>query len=358
MTKCNKIIYLIFLGYSFKNLKIKVLKMAKRKKSKKVKNSSKILNYIAWGLALIALVLISLLIGYYLGYHIAEKKVHNATKIIQKKEQLRNLSIKPKLEKKSFNKRLQEVLKKESKNYNSASHEIENEALVNPPKITLQKPKCYVKKPKLAIIIDDVQTASQVRAIKSLHLPLTMSFLPPRAARPNSAKLAAEQSFYMVHLPMEAMHFHKEEPYTLRVNESQQKILQRIANLKKLFPRVSYINNHTGSKFTSNEVAMNRLIFALNKYHIKFVDSRTTAQTQVPKVLKNFGLKYVARDVFLDHHPDKTYILKQIKRAIAVAKAHGHAIAIGHPHKNTLEALYESKALLKSVDLVLINKIY
>jgi hypothetical protein len=103
---------------------------------------------------------------------------------------------------------------------------------------------------------------------------------------------------------------------------------------------------------------MKRLIYALQKNHISFIDSRTTAQTKAAMVEKSFGLKYVARDVFLDHHMDKPYILKQIKQAIKVAKAHGHAIAIGHPHKNTLEALYESRKLLnKEVDLVLINKI-
>ena len=337
--------------------------MAKKRKSKKTKtnspkNSSKVLNYIAWALALTALTLISLLVGYYFGFHNGQKRSHNESRVEQKKEQIRTLPTQPKVEKRSFNKRLQAVLKKESKSYNSASHEIESEALVNPPKVPLQEEKIYTTKPKLAIIIDDVSTKSQVRAIKSLGIPITMSFLPPSAARPNSAKLAAKQSFYMVHLPMEAMHFNKEEPYTLHANDSQEVILQRIEALKKLFPRVAYINNHTGSKFTSSEIAMNRLIYALNKNHIHFIDSRTTAETKAPKVMKNFGLKYVARDVFLDHHPDKAYILGQIKRAIAVAKAHGHAIVIGHPHKNTLEALYESKALLKSVDLVLINKIY
>ena len=41
-----------------------------------------------------------------------------------------------------------------------------------------------------------------------------------------------------------------------------------------------------------------------------------------------------------------------------VAKADGHAIVIGHPHKNTLEAIYESKKLLQAVDLVQVNKVY
>ena len=69
-------------------------------------------------------------------------------------------------------------------------------------------------------------------------------------------------------------------------------------------------------------------------------------------------MKYVARDVFLDHHMDKAYVISQIKQAIKVAKAHGHAIAIGHPHKNTLEALKESKGLLKQVELVYIDRYY
>jgi polysaccharide deacetylase 2 family uncharacterized protein YibQ len=103
---------------------------------------------------------------------------------------------------------------------------------------------------------------------------------------------------------------------------------------------------------------MNRLIFALNSQNINFIDSRTTAATKAPKVLENFGLKCVARDVFLDHHMEKSYILKQIKKAIAVAKKHGTAIAIGHPHANTILAIRESKKLLKEIDLVYINRLY
>ncbi|MDQ7062364.1 MAG: divergent polysaccharide deacetylase family protein [Sulfurimonas sp.] len=206
--------------------------------------------------------------------------------------------------------------------------------------------------------MDDVSVKSQVNAIHSLGLNLTMSFLPPSAARPKSAKLASKEDFYMVHLPMEAQNYSAEEPNTLRITHSQSQISSRVQEIKKLFPKVRYINNHTGSKYTSSEIAMNRLIMALNANNISFIDSRTTAQTKVPKVMKNFGLKYVARDIFLDHHMDKPYIMSQIKRAIKIAKAEGIAIAIGHPHKNTILALYESKKLFKDVDLVLINKIY
>ena len=103
---------------------------------------------------------------------------------------------------------------------------------------------------------------------------------------------------------------------------------------------------------------MNRLITALNRQNISFIDSRTTAQTKAPKLMKNFGYKYVARDVFLDHHPDKASVKKQIREAIRIAKLHGTAIAIGHPHANTLLALNESKHFLKDVELVYVNRLY
>jgi polysaccharide deacetylase 2 family uncharacterized protein YibQ len=336
-----------------------------RKKSNKKKSTnkgnSKFLVYTAWFLAIVVLMLISLLGGYYHGVQDAKSTFEKNEKAQEKQNSTLIEKIDKKINKKpheSVTKRLQEVLKKKVKTYESAAHEIDDESLANPQKALPKKLITYNKKPKLAIIIDDMSTASQVRAVKSLHIPLTMSFLPPRPARPNSAKLAAHEKFYMVHLPMEAMHFSAEEPSTLRIHDSQQKISAKIAQIKKEFPKVHYINNHTGSKFTSNEVAMNRLIFALNANHIRFIDSRTTAKTMAPKVLKNFGQKYVARDVFLDHKMDKEYVKGQIKEAIKVAKARGHCIAIGHPHKNTLAALRESKALFKDVDLVQVNRVY
>ncbi|RUA09366.1 MAG: divergent polysaccharide deacetylase family protein, partial [Fusobacteria bacterium] len=301
------------------------------KKNTTKKSSSKILVYIAWFLAIVALILVSLVGGYYIGISNAKKE---KSQVEDNDALLKKLDAKVKHHevKKTVTKRLKEVLQKEVPRYISAAHEIDDEALAHAPKIRKKKKNIiYNTRPKLAIIIDDVQTARQVNAIKSLHIPLTMSFLPPRPARPNSAKLASHEKFYIVHLPMEAMYFRAEEPDTLRIHDSQQKISARITQIKKEFPRVRYINNHTGSKFTANEVAMTRLISALNANHIKFIDSRTTMKTMAPKVLKKFGLKYVSRDVFLDNKMNKRYIIGQIKEAIKVAKARGHCIAIGHP---------------------------
>lgn len=330
-----------------------------RKSKQSSTKSSKFLTYTAWFLAIVALMLSSLVAGYYFGFK--DAKEQNTQMILQEKKKAKELQSKldqTEHKQQDVAKRLQEVLKKESKTYTSASHEIDDVELINPPKQIEKTKLVTTQKPKLAIIIDDVSTKSQVQSIKSLHIPITMSFLPPSPARPNSAQLAAQESFYMVHLPMEAEHFSKEEPYTLHVRDTQQEILQRVHEIKELFPKVSYINNHTGSKFTSNEIAMNRLFFALKKQGVHFVDSRTTAKTQAPKVSKNYGIEYVARDVFLDHHMEEDYVKEQIEKAVKFAQEHGKAIAIGHPHKNTLQALAESKDLLKNVQLVQVKDIY
>jgi polysaccharide deacetylase 2 family uncharacterized protein YibQ len=184
-----------------------------------------------------------------------------------------------------------------------------------------------------------------------------MSFLPPSPIHPNSAILAAKEKLYMVHLPLEAMNFSSEEPITLQVGDSKEMISERIRQVKALFPRVYYINNHTGSRFTSDKTAVSNLISVLEHEGIGFLDSRTTAETKVPEVMAALGKPYIARDLFLDHEADVTYIEGQIAKAIDKAKKHGSAIAIGHPRKETLQALENSKKLLQSVELVYVNKV-
>ncbi len=265
--------------------------------------------------------------------------------------------------------RLQDVLSKEetkksrhAKGEIDTKHEFDTNSLGRPPKgpeRTAKKPAVYssFQKPKLAIIIDDVSFPHDVASIKELNMPLTMSFLPPSPAHPDSAKLASREKLYMVHLPLEAMRFSAEEPITLRVSDSTEMINQRVKQVKELFPRAYYVNNHTGSRFTSDERAVKDLIIALKKEGIGFLDSRTTAQTKVPDVMKSLGKPYIARDVFLDHESDVEYIQEQIKKAIKKAKEHGSAIAIGHPRKETLQALRNSRKALQSVELVYINKV-
>ncbi|EAI9131095.1 divergent polysaccharide deacetylase family protein [Campylobacter upsaliensis] len=213
------------------------------------------------------------------------------------------------------------------------------------------------QKPKLAIIIDDMANEEQTRSLKALNLKLNPSFFPSHALHPNTPKLAKEFEFYMVHLPLKALSF-QNKMSVLSPEDSEEEIEKTIAKIKGEFKNLKFINNHTGSLFTSDEEAMRKLYKALDKYHLSFVDSKTIHNSKAPKIAKEMQKIYIKRDVFLDNEDDVDYVKNQLLSAVKLAQKKGYAIAIGHPKKNTFKALKESKELLKSVDLVYLSELY
>lgn len=318
------------------------LKKQSSKKKPKAKRSSssgvaikQYLHYFYWVVLGLFVLILAGGGGYYMGYSEANsenEKVINSHKRDKK--------------------RLEKSIERLSNT--TAKHEFA--AHTKPPKAVVKKEK-KVKggKGKLAIIFDDVAFSGDVRQIKALNMPVTMSFLPPTKRHKSSAKLASKEPYYMVHLPMEAMNFHSPEKGTLLTTDSKDVIVARIKEIKEQFPKVQYINNHTGSKFTSDAEAMNKLIFALRLEGIKFIDSRTTAKTVAKSVMQRYKMPFLSRDVFLDHEDDVEAIKRQIKKAVKCANKYGKCIAICHPHKATLAALKASKEVLKGVTLVRID---
>ncbi|EAH9135568.1 divergent polysaccharide deacetylase family protein [Campylobacter upsaliensis] len=213
------------------------------------------------------------------------------------------------------------------------------------------------QKPKLAIIIDDMANKEQVKELKALHLKLNPSFFPSHTLHPNTPKLAKEFEFYMVHLPLKALSF-QNKMSVLSPEDSEEEIEKTIAKIKGEFKKLKFINNHTGSLFTSDEEAMRKLYKALDKHHLSFVDSKTIHNSKAPKIAKEMQKIYIKRDVFLDNEDDVDYVKNQLLNAVNLAQKRGYAIAIGHPKKNTFKALKESKELLKSVDLVYLSELY
>lgn len=214
-------------------------------------------------------------------------------------------------------------------------------------------------KPRLVIIIDDVAYRHQADAIRSVNLKLTPSFFPSTSAHPETPILARRFSFYMIHLPMQALGgFKGAEIGTLTVNDDYEKIAKKLQSIKRDFPDLKYINNHTGSRFTSDAAAMDRLMRAMRDENLIFVDSKTISPTKVYGAAKKYSMPYIARDVFLDHDGSKAAVRKQLKYAVELAKKRSYAIAIGHPHKNTLEVLRESAKLLQEVEVVYLKDLF
>ncbi len=326
---------------------------------------------IIWILSVLIVTIGAFFIGYFLGFQQAEKELSQeriqTQKLIDQIQSIAqidetNLSVLSKAKTQDEEiEHLKEQLKKlliKEREAPSARHEYApKEPKATPPPSEKRPPRIGGAEVKLVIIIDDVSYERDIAAIRSVGLPLVMSFLPPSSRHPESAQLAAKEGSYMVHLPMEAVSFTDEEPETLHVGDSEEKIADRIADLKRLYPRVHYMNNHTGSKFTSDASSMEKLLPILKKEGIVFVDSRTIGTTKVPQVSKKFGLRYIGRDVFLDHEDGVGNVKCQIREAVEQAKKYGTAIAIGHPRKDTIEALKQSRGLLSEVKIVGIGEI-
>lgn len=212
-------------------------------------------------------------------------------------------------------------------------------------------------KPKLVIIIDDVTSSAQLDHILSLNMKLTPSIFPPYKRSPKNHKLAEGLEHYMIHLPMESGRSFDSQAKTLMVSDSKAVIEARVKEIRRLFPKAHYVNNHTGSVFTDNYEKMEILYMALKKEGFIFVDSRTIGSTKMPKIAKKYGQLYLSRDTFIDNKHTQAYIHQQLRYAVNMSKKNGYAIAIGHPHKVTLEALANAGDILKDVEIVYIDEL-
>ena len=214
-------------------------------------------------------------------------------------------------------------------------------------------------KPKLVIILDDVSTKRQLNGIRSTGLKLTPAIFPPFQNSKRSNKLAQGLEHYMVHLPMESgsAQFNSQTK-TILTSFSNEEIINRVKEIRALFPTARFLNNHTGSVYTDNYDAMKRLYSVIRSEGFVFVDSRTIASTKVPRIAEEFGDAYVARDVFIDNEHNVPYIQDQLRKAVKKAKKKGYAIAIGHPHKMTLKAITTAGDIFSDVELVYIDELY
>ena len=210
---------------------------------------------------------------------------------------------------------------------------------------------------KLTIIIDDVGTGEQAQKIAALPVRVTPSIFPPEYQRKDTRSLARGFEHYAIHLPMEASSA-KNNSATLRASDNYEKLCGVIAKLRADFPNAKFINNHTGSKFTADERAMQNLLRAMNEHGFLFIDSRTSPATKAKAAMKGLGMRYVHRDVFLDNQNSVAAVRKKLREAVTLAKKQGYAIAIGHPKSSTLRALANSADILGEVDLVYLDEIY
>jgi polysaccharide deacetylase 2 family uncharacterized protein YibQ len=206
--------------------------------------------------------------------------------------------------------------------------------------------KPTVSSPRLAIILDDVagdDSSASVDAIFGLHYPLTLSILPNHAHSAQVASEAHRRGYQvMLHLPMESLGNEIPESRELRRAMSAEQVSANLQEMLQTVPHAVGVNNHQGSLATADTHLMNELMPLLRNRNLFFIDSRTTAETVAFDTARNDGVHAAFRNVpFLDDVRDVAAIRRQLSLAFKDAREKSEAIAIGHPHPETLRALDE-----------------
>ena len=195
--------------------------------------------------------------------------------------------------------------------------------------------------PAIAIVIDDCGVdESRTRAAMALPAAMTLAFLPYPAA----SSLLSHQAHnfgheILVHLPMEPKGAENPGPMPLTAGLSDVEFSRRLAWSLSRVSDYDGASNHMGSRFTASREALLPLMRELSARKLFFLDSRTTPDTQAEKVARESGMLTGARDVFLDNDETAPAVERALARVEDQARVHGSAIAIGHPHAETLAAL-------------------
>lgn len=223
-------------------------------------------------------------------------------------------------------------------------------------------PRHGVSGPKLAILLDDLGSDREAaESIFALGEPLTISVLPFHAHSTEIAEEAERRGIeVMLHLPMQAVGNEKPEAQQLHPGMNREEVGRELRGMLENVPNAVGVNNHEGSLATSDAKLMAELMPLLKELGLYFVDSRTTAATVAFDAAGHAGLRSGYRNVpFLDDVEDLAAIRKQLELAMRGAEEKGAAIAIGHPHKETLEALKEMLpgAEARGVHLVFVSQV-
>jgi hypothetical protein len=132
-----------------------------------------------------------------------------------------------------------------------------------------------------------------------------------------------------------------DEPIELHPGMASAAVGTTFAAMLDTVPYAAGVNNHEGSLGTSDPKLMSELMPLLRERNLFFVDSRTTAATVAETAAHTASVPATSRNVFLDDDQSPAAIRKQFDVAIRDAREKGSALAIGHPHEETLKVLSE-----------------
>jgi polysaccharide deacetylase 2 family uncharacterized protein YibQ len=195
----------------------------------------------------------------------------------------------------------------------------------------------------IVLIIDDFGYRNDLISdgFLKLNIPITCAIIPGHS----QSKIFAEKAInagkeVIIHMPMESSVVTSgEEEYKIKTGMTSEEVEWRINEVLKEIPSAVGMNNHQGSKATTDGKIMSVVASVLKERDKYFLDSRTAANTVGEKSMRSIGVPTASRHVFLDNNPSIDQISAQLDELVAFAKKRGIGIGIGHARPNTLKVL-------------------
>lgn len=195
-------------------------------------------------------------------------------------------------------------------------------------------------KGKLAVVIDDAgrDLASQ-HVYESLGIPLTLAVMPNQVhTRDAAISWHAHGLPVILHQPMESVSGIGMESKVILTSMSDEEIRSLLKSSLSQVPEAVGINNHQGSKATTDRHTMEVVMNELHHRHLFFFDSRTNSTTAADGAAASYGVPYVRNDLFVDNEADVAAISAMIREAAKRAQKYGTYVIIGHCRPKTAEA--------------------
>lgn len=209
--------------------------------------------------------------------------------------------------------------------------------------------------PIIAIIIDDMGLdRTRSRKVLALPGPLTVSYLTYADDLNIQAKRAIDAGHeVLAHVPMEPVGDEDPGPGALMSGRSASDLREKLDTYLNGWSGYVGINNHMGSKLTSDRAAMDVVMTELKDRGLMWLDSRTDASTVGEIAATAMGVPNLGRDVFLDNDNNEHAIKAQLEELESIALRQGYAVAIGHPRDATMTTLVKWMATLNDKGIAL-----
>jgi len=225
----------------------------------------------------------------------------------------------------------------------------------------LISPLSFAEQIRVAIVIDDIGYRDSDALALTLPGNVTYSILPHTPyGKALALQANAQHNDVLLHIPMEATNGKRLGPGALTTQMSEQNIHDSLALALDEIPFAIGINNHMGSRLTSLYQPMAWTMNFLKENRLLFLDSRTSIHSQAEQAALDKGVPVRNRHIFLDNHLSDEYIEQQFNQFISQAQKDKLAIAIAHPHPETVVALTRliPKLQQNNIELVPLSQLY